>query len=559
MEHVGGRTIIGLRLESMALLGLVVAAVLVRFNGLAWDQGLMLHPDERNLATAAASLRFPDGLVPTFHAYNGLSLYLPRLLTEALRWIGLMPASGVPEIALASRILSASFSLAAAFLFYRCALLLFDEWWALFTLALAIFTPGFIQAAHFGTTESALLFFLMLTIYISMVQLKTGASIMKCGLGFGLAIGLALGFKTTAASFAIVPLVAALVEYRHTRQPQKLLVLPIAGVLAVLLILLTTPQIVLDTSAYVKTMQFEGGVVRGIVDVFWTYQFQNAIPVAFELRQLPWLAGILPACAAILGIGALVWRLWRGRPDALPMLPLLIFSLVYAAIIFSWHAKFVRYLVPLLPLIILATALLCRLVWQRRPQAGTVISGIIAYTLVVQGLLQASLYSREDSRLAAWHYLQQAARRGDGLAVEPVEVGLPFPGREDLALQVNVLPLLDPSSQHKIQNISIQLEKSAWLVISSRRHYLVLPGLKQRYPEMCGYYDALWNGELGFAVAHSFRRRPQGVFSFLDPSMIAEETLSVFDSPTVFILRKEETLTAAEIADRIVRAKGKCN
>src|SRR5690606_35936125 len=74
-----------------AMLALVLAGAALRFQGLDWDAGQLLHPDERNIATAAARLAWPDRLVPDFHAYNGLSLYLPRLLAELIALCGGRP------------------------------------------------------------------------------------------------------------------------------------------------------------------------------------------------------------------------------------------------------------------------------------------------------------------------------------------------------------------------------------------------------------------------------------------------------------------------------------
>ena len=97
-------------------------------------------------------------------------------------------------------------------------------------------------------------------------------------------------------------------------------------------------------------MRFEGGVVRGTVDVFWTLQFLGTPKVIFQLAQLPLLSGPALAGLGLAGMLAASLSVRRDRA-ALALLPALVFALLYAAIAFSWHAKFVRYLLPLTPVL----------------------------------------------------------------------------------------------------------------------------------------------------------------------------------------------------------------
>ena len=67
-----------------ALIGLVVLAAVLRLLGLNWDSGRGLHPDEGNLIRAALTLGIDGRILPEFHAYNDLALWLPRLLSLPL-------------------------------------------------------------------------------------------------------------------------------------------------------------------------------------------------------------------------------------------------------------------------------------------------------------------------------------------------------------------------------------------------------------------------------------------------------------------------------------------
>ncbi len=49
--------------STIALLSILVLAAILRLQGLDWDQGCHLHPDERFLTTVASSLKWPSGLL----------------------------------------------------------------------------------------------------------------------------------------------------------------------------------------------------------------------------------------------------------------------------------------------------------------------------------------------------------------------------------------------------------------------------------------------------------------------------------------------------------------
>ena len=95
------------------------------------------------------------------------------------------------------------------------------------------------------------------------------------------------------------------------------------------------------------------------------------------------------------------------------------------------------------------------------------------------------------------------------------------------------------------------------MIVASRRHHAVLPRLTGRFPEMCGYYDALWSGRLGYEVVARFTRRPP-LPQLLQPEIWAEETFTVFDSPELFVLRNIAQMSAAEVAVQMAEPSATC-
>jgi hypothetical protein len=515
---------------------------LLRLQGLMWDEGRLYHPDEFNLVSAAGKLVFPGGMIPDFHAYNGLALALPKALAVALCG----PAPGGACLSLAARLISALCAAGALWLGYRIALRLGGEMAAWLALALIGLSAPLIQWAHFGTTESALILAVLAAWLQGQRYLDGTDGPWRAGLGWALILGLALGEKTSAAVIGVIPLAALALRPGGPGRGGALAV-PAAILLALGLFVLTTPAVIFATGDYLEVMRFEGDVVAGRADVFWTWQFEGAVQGLFEARQLWGMAGGTGLVLALYGIG----RSLRAR-DRGAMLGLA-FLLVYLAIIVTWHARFARYLAPALPVLLVFAALGGAAIWARL-RAGTL---RLAFALalapaLLAGLSLAASYRFPDSRIAAAALLEARLQKGDVVLYEPRDVGpTGLAGSETV-----ILPLIEPATPDKPALLAAALSRGDWLVIYSRRHWAVLPRLA-RFPEICGYYAALARGDLGYEVALDTPRfAPLG--RFFDPGLTAEETRVVFDRPEVFVLRRVTRLSQDEILARITAPGQDC-
>ena len=589
---------------------LVAIGAALRFQGLTWDHGLMLHPDERNLVWAGLQLS-REAPIPTFHAYNGLSVYPPRLIAELI-W----SEPGAPDLALIARIISATLSslaiLAAAGVARRMG-------GPIAAIAAAFFTalsPGLIQWAHFGTSESALAL-VPLVLWVLAADHATGRrGIWRTALLSGAVLGLALGLKTSALVFALIPLGALLIAqgirtaagvaaaglaavvgalalsgnaaaFGTPESPLAALAAAIAAALlmgktarrwtclaaaaaalgiAAALWVASTPQILTDWPAYRTSMITEGQIVAGTLDVFWTWQFTGARDGIFELRQLPALLDPVTVAIALAALGIILWRGIRaafalpGRPADVAgriAVPALVFLAGYALVVFGWHGKFLRYLAPVTGILtVLAGWQLARMLagTSRAARAAATLSAAAALAV---GLSFAAMYQAPDPRLAAWRHLAPRIEPGDTLLIEPHEVGPPFASPAAARFALRTVPLADPPGADKRARLAVTLATGTWLLISSRRNSGVLPRLRARFPDMCGYYRALERGELGWVEVARFRRRGP-ILGFWEPADFAEETFAVFDHPRPRLFRRIETLTPDEILARIDAASALC-
>ncbi len=534
---------------------IIVVGTILRFQGLLWDSGQLFNPDERNIGTGAALLAFPGALVPQFNAYNGLSLYLPRLLAEMVSpivgWRGGDPAS----IVIAGRFLSALFATLTLPVLWFTARRALGSAGGLFLVACAAATPALIQSAHFATTEAVLVLCVSLLLWLSQLHLEGAMPLRRYATWTGIVLGLGFGFKTTALSFAIIPLVTV----AQTRLARGAILPALgAGMLAtaitVVLALLTTPQIWANPGAYFDTMRFEAGVISGTQDVFWTYQFTGAVSGLYELQQLPWLLGPALPFAALAGLVLLPVGLWKRRPEAIALAAGTAFLLVQGGFTYSWFAKFVRYQDLLIPGLLMLAAY--AIVQVRHDVRRRILACVIAIVTGIAGLMQAAIYQAPDPRIAAWDWLEPQLQPGQTMVLEPVDVGASY-WRSSKAPVTRVLPLIEPSGPQKLGAIAETLAAGDWMIIASRRHHAVLPRLTARFPEMCGYYDALWSGRLGYAVVGRFLRRPVLDWAFT-PEQGAEETFTVFDSPEVIVLSNVGRLDQARLLAEIEAGARRC-
>jgi len=145
------------------LLIILLAGGICRFYNLSWDDGYNYHPDEMNITAAVSRIAIPHQLDPDFFAYNGFPLYLYRATAQLASALTGDPSwtDSWSRIALIGRLLSALFSTLSIYLVYRIGKKAISETGALLAGFLTAVSVGLLQAAHYGVTESLLLFLLL--------------------------------------------------------------------------------------------------------------------------------------------------------------------------------------------------------------------------------------------------------------------------------------------------------------------------------------------------------------------------------------------------------------
>lgn len=605
-----------LALGITALLGLAV-----RLYGLDWDAmlpryqlmnrlygvgsgvGANFHPDERQIMYQVVKLSWPHSwaqffdpvnspLNPHFFAYGNFPLYLLASVGNLLSHISPTLAD-FAHLTLTGRVLNVLFDTGTILLTAWLALLLTpdptpdrrrslvpgpdranalpgvlfarsDRSWAvaLFAAACVAFTPLQVQLAHFYTVDTMLLFFVTLTI-LACVQLVRTERPVTWALVAGLGYGLGLATKFSAAPLLVPLLVALALRWYHRRDFWEFIVpLIYAGCTALLTFVVAMPYALLDMHEFVARVSDEGALARGMRDLPYVRQFAGTTPVLYQVQNLVlWGMGLTLGLAALVGLLWICWRLWRH--EMATWLVLLSWIAVYGALNCSFFTKYMRYLLPLYPFLILMAA--CMLVslaslnttnWGRLQArfmkiGSFALIGLVLVGTLFQCLTLDNIYSQPNTRIQASDWIFAHLPPGTVLTYEQWDDALPSPvnGHDPSvypqAAVANAqgqaqtgLDLYGDDTPAKAQMIASMLMQAGAITMPTDRLDKSIPRLPERYPLTIHYYQLLFSGQLGFHLAATFTNHPNFLGITLDDSG-ADESFSVFDHPTARIFVRD--------------------
>jgi len=513
---------------------IIIVGGFLRFYNLNWDEGSFFHPDERNIANAVVRISFFNQLNPHFFAYGSFPFYLYRLTGDLLVWITKNNSwtTAWPEINLIGRWFSALFSTASIFLIY----LTVKKFWQNYLLAIIsafflAFSPTFIQMAHFAITESLLVFWLLILLLLSLELEKNPT--WKNYLKIGIIGGLALATKISAVSFLIIPFTAHFFWYFKK--------LKIYGryFFSLLISFLTfsffSPYVFLDKEKFWESMNYENGVVLGKIAVPYTLQFEKTIPYLFQIKNFFWQIGPV----AILGILGIIFLLILGfKKRNKKIIVFLIFPIIYFIYVGTWHTKFIRYMLPILPFIVIAGAWLLLEFRKKQKVFGNLFLIIFLGINFFWSLAFFKIYLSESTRIIASRWIYKNLPQQSKILTEHWDDGLPisltpnFPQK----YRIESLTIYEPDNLTKLNYYAEKLATADYLIINSRRLYGTLMFLPEKYPLTSRYYQLLFRGNLGYQKIAEFTSYPKLLFWEINDDS-SEETFQVYDHPKVIIFQ----------------------
>lgn len=505
------------------LILIVMFGAVLRFTHVNWDSFGAFHPDERNISWAVTRIRFFSQLNPKFFAYGGLPIYLYRALGEGVvavtqnpRWL-----TDWGHIAVIGRSVSATLSTISIFLMYLVGCAYFSRATGLASAAFLSFSPWTIQQAHFDTTETMLVFFLLLLLYFA----RTKKVVL-----LGLIWGLALAAKTTSLLFGIIPIAAMGKKIHHS-----VFVITIAAIVFFCL----SPYTILDFTHFRQSMTYESGVTLGRLTVPYTLQFLRTPPYLYQLHTLLWQAGPLVIVGIFGLIGLFTAAIIKKKSF---FLIFLVFPLLYFCWVGSWYAKFSRYNVPFLPFATIAAAWFCITFIKRFRIPGLAFTALLLSSTLLWGLANWTVYLRPQTRLTATEWMFTHIPADAKIYTEHWNDGLPLDLPESVPYHRELLTVYDEDNAAKKIYYAEKLVTGDFIVLSTRRMWATMPRLGEKYPLTKLFYQRLLDGSLGYTEVATFTSYPQ-LFGVAVNDDGAEESIQVFDHPTVRIFQNTKRYT----------------
>ncbi len=520
------------------------------------------------------------------------------------------------HLTVVGRALTALFDVATVYVLFLLGRRLYGVAVGLLAAALLAVAVLPVQLAHFFTADPYLTFFVVAALYFMVVAHDIGmygdavsGQVGRRPVAYlllaGAMVGLAVGSKFTAVLLLLPLLWTGWAIGADGRRWPALFWPPLV---AFIVFAVTNPFALLDwtcvspgeglvnalfRSCYLQNVLTQNAMVRGQIDLEFTRQFAGTWPFLYQIEMLwRWGLGPILTVVGLLGFG---WAIWgvvaplRDRAtlrDALahlfsqPVVIVLLWAVPTFILTGSFYVKFMRYMQPLVPFLLLfgaAMLLRWRSVAGRRVVVGAALLSGALYALAFM-----AIYQQEHPWNAASRWIHQEVAPGSLILSEQWDDYLPITmtvdGQRRLRTEyrnAELTWLSQPDAaddEAKLAANLALLAEADYLTVLSNRVYGVAPRLPERYPLSGQYHQLLFDGALGYEPvwvggrspslfglafpADTFGwpgvRPPMAVTEYLadKPSFSpgrADESFIVYDQPLTMIFRNTGRLTAEQM------------
>jgi hypothetical protein len=351
----------------------------------------------------------------------------------------------------------------------------------------------------------------------------------------------------------------------------------------------TTPAFELH-SCFIENIGRQGGMVRQTVDLPFTHQYDGTLPFLYYIEmQLKWGMGPLLGLVAFAG---LFWTIAQAGYGLLPnpkskiqnpkSLLLLAWVLPFFLLTGSFHVKFIRYLQPMTPFLMLYGAALILSLPQAKWRPRPVIAAPTLITTALYALAFINLYSLPHPWTAASRWVYANIQPDSLIAGEQWDDTLPTTmlingelrrrGEYQSADLTWLTGNGDRDNLTKLERNLAILAEADYLTLNSNRVYGVVSRLPDQYPLSSQYHRLLFDGRLGFEPVYVTSRGPHLFGYFLQPDTFTwpnltppplvadyvegmpglnwgrtDESFTVYDQPLTIIFQNTGRLTAEEM------------
>jgi len=542
--------------------------------------------------------------------------------------------TGYSEIRLLGRSLSALADSLSLLLLYAIGRRLYGHTIGLLGTALSSLAVLQIQQSHFMTVDNfavlfstASIFFLVListeTCIARNVEDEGGYHIRREGfllfIFFGVALGMALASRINLVPLVGMLLIAVFLSVADLRIAHKNDLRSIGGLVLVLVVIALLTTIVTfritqpmsfraatgDTSIltmklnpdWVESMKVAQNGSRGIGGGPPSEQWAKRPAVIFPLiNMVLWGMGLPLGLTAWTGYFWAGWRAFRHGENWRSHLIILVWVGGYFIFMATRFVKSMRYFLPIYPFLCLLAGWLLlsnqgvfpgKSTRRSRKNKKLSIYKIAPTALIVIATLMwasafvRAVYSKEHTRIQAskWIYenIESTPNSKPAIANESWDEGLPLPieGHNPFGelYQGITMQVRWRDDEQKREMFLENLEKVDYIIIPSQRSIWSISRIPLTYPMTMEYYQALFDGRLGFELAIVFtsplkigplwisdvagtwawkKVPPLPVFNY--NILAAEEAFSVYDHPPVWIFEKRDDFdirSAAEVLESV--------
>ena len=558
------------------LILIIIMGAFLRLYNINWDQGTHLHPDERAIVMFTLPLSFPQDiqqflnpdspLNPHFFAYGNLPLYILKI---ASLFAGIFNKEFLTyeKINILGRFLSVLFDLLTIFLIFKIGKILFNQRVGLASAFLYAVSVLAIQASHFFTVDILLTFLVTLTIYrlIKFYKLPNKKNAVLVGVSFGLS----LATKISALPLMVGVILAIFTDFMliflktphkpnlwfpHT--PSFLKRLLIEGLVIAFFTSLTfvfvQPYALIDLKEFLYQNSQQALMTHSAYVFPYTLQYVGKIPFIYELKNIfLWGQGPIISFLCFAGIIYFIMKIkaFSKEKEAEGVI-ILIFLIVYFSVVSSFAVGWIRYMLPIYPLLSLfGGAFLVLFILKNIEKVKTKLIRFLIYSVVFTALIIwplsfMSIYEVPNTRVAATNWINKTIPSGKILAVEHWDDQLPLFTNNNYVY--NILTLYDqPDDAAKWKTINQKITHSDYIIISSNRLYVPLEKLSdckkylKCYPQTAKYYEKLFAGKLEFKKIAEFTSFPTVPFLNIKINdQSADESFTVYDHPKVMIFKE---------------------
>ncbi len=533
------------------VLALLALALAVRLVGLNFDQSHFYHPDERRIAEAVTQLSLrPLQPNPHFFAYGSFPFYVTKLATATLANFSAWFATYDGAV-LTGRALSALWGTGTVLLLVVLGRRLYGARTGLLAGALLATTVLHVQNSHFATNDVPLTFLVLLALMLMVEVVERGRPAAYAAAGA--AIGLAVATKFSALPLLLPLAVAAAMRARTERTVRRAIGgMALGCACAAAAFAVGEPYALLDARGWLHDILEQSRMVRHAGLMPYTTQYVGVPKVFYDLREMVvWGMGPLLGLTALAGT---FWRIRRGR--AIPRVEwvLLAWVVPFFAVTCSFDVKFVRYLLPIYPLVVLWGAAWLQ-EWAGRGVAGRWARGAVVGGTAVYLLAFLAIYTRPHAAVTASKWFYAHAAPGSRVLIQDWDEGFPFslPGLPADRYKVTSFGFYDADTPAKITRLAGDLASSDWLVLQTKRLYGAVTRAPARYPLTNNFFRELFAGDLGYTLVKDVASRPS-LFGVELPDELADESFSVYDHPKALIFRNTGRLAAAALAGKVLNS-----